>query len=183
MDLCQKLRGVSYVNFVLTRVICWVLNRSSWGSSRFANQQGRRVLSVGISLFRQRKKKVKKYPQKACSQAIKQHQGCLLVNGGSPSDSQRLGSCSLKLVGETCEEQARSRSVKLFPQAESLRTKHIDPFLCAEGKVPGSKKAHDGNYCCLLFSSVSAFGKKTPALFLNENGFIPLHKSSQGEGY
>lgn len=90
---------------------------------------------------KKRKKKVKNTPQKACSQAIKQHQGCLSVNGGSPSHSQRLGSCFLKLMGETCEEQARSRSVKQFPQAEGLRTKHIDPFFCAEGKAPGSKKA------------------------------------------
>lgn len=86
------------------------------------------------------KKKVKNNPQKAYSQAIKQHQGCLSVNGGSPSDSQRLGSCSLTLVGETCEEQARSKSVKQFPQAEGLRTKLIDPLLCAEGEAPGSKK-------------------------------------------
>lgn len=137
-------------------------------------------MSVGISLFRQRKKKKLKIPPKSLQSS---HQAAPRLPLGKRGQPFRLGSCSLKLVGETFEEQARSRSVKQFPQAESLRTKHIDPFLCAEGKVPGSKKAHDGNYCCLLFSSVSAFGKKTPALFLNENGFIPLHKSSQGEGY
>lgn len=90
---------------------------------------------------KQKKKKRFKISPESLQSSHQAAPRLLLCKWGQPFCSQRLGSCSLNLVGETCEEQARSRSVKQFPQAKSFRTKHIDPLFCAEGKAPGSKKA------------------------------------------
>lgn len=78
----------------------------------------------------EKKKKVKN----ACSQPSKQHQGYLLGIWGQPFRQPETGVLLFETgrtaSAETCEEQARSRSMQQLPQRERWRTNHIDPLLC-----------------------------------------------------
>lgn len=125
-----------------------------------------------------KKKKQRFFKKKAHSQPSNT-MATSSVNGGSPFDSQSLGSCSLKLAGEptlrlvkssqeagqcssSCKGRAGGRSISILSSV--LRE-----------KPQGAEKQHeDGNDFCLLFSAVSAFGKKRSSISPRKVGSV-LH--------
>lgn len=187
MYLCQKLRGVSYVNYVLTCIICFILSRSVWSSSRFADQWFGELWEWRDLFIQTKPKKKKIKKKKAPSQPSKQHQGYLLRKRGQPFWQPEPGvllfETGWRAATETCEEQPRSRSMQQLLQGESWRTKHIDPLFCAEGKAPGSRKAAWG-WKRLLLAIFSCFciRKKTQHYFSEEGGFSASWESLLGKG-
>lgn len=189
MYLCQKLRGVSYVNYVLTCIICFILSRSVWSSSRFADQWFGELWEWRDLFIQTKPKKKKKdfFKKKLTVNQASNTMATSSVNGGSPFDSQSLGSCSLKLAGEptlrlvkssqeagqcssSCKGRAGGRSISILSSV--LRE-----------KPQGAEKAAWG-WKRLLLAIFSCFciWKKTQQYFSEESGFSASWESLLGKG-
>lgn len=168
MHLCQQLRGVSYVNFVLTCTIRSVLSRSSWGSSRFANQQRRRVMGVEGFIYSDRAKKNKKrrlkIPPKSLQSSHQAAPRLPLCKWGQPFWQSETGVLLFKTGRRDLWRAGQKQVSEAMPTSQELEDKAYWSSPLCWGESPREQESSMKIVVCLLFSSVSAFGKN-PALF------------------